>query len=147
MLILIIYMAGGTVPMVCVHPAQKRATVPLIDGTALTTIADLAQIDDTVAAQAEAIYPNTFVKAQQYNLQLQKEVDSSSLIHCHYGDHWPWLHYGHHGPRPHRTNGFLNECVSHITIEHRFVANWSLATTMMKVLAIPVLRQSRPLLT
>ena len=74
-------------------------------------IADLAKIDDSIAAQAEAIYPNTFVKAQQYNLQMQKDVDASSLIHCHYGDHWPLLQNNQRKPRPHRTNGFLNESV------------------------------------
>ena len=84
-------------------------TAHLIDVAALTTIADLAQIDETVRAQAEAIYPNTFVKAQQYNLQLQKVVTSDSLIHCYYGDHWPYFPRGHRKPRPHRTNGFLNE--------------------------------------
>lgn len=72
-------------------------------------IADLAKIDGTVAGEAEAIYPNTFYKAQQYNLEMQKEVSSDGLIHCHYGDHWPWFGPHHHRPKPHRTNGFLNE--------------------------------------
>lgn len=74
-------------------------------------IADLAKIDDSIAAEAKAIYPNTFVKAQQYNLEMQKEVDSSSLIHCHYGDHWPFVPNGQRKPRPQRTNGFLNKSV------------------------------------
>lgn len=99
----------------------------------LTVIADLAKIDDSVKVQAEAIYPNTFVRAQQYNLQMQKSVDPSSLIHCHYGDHWPHFPPGHHRPRPHRTNGFLNESVYHLPSAAAIGANLIPATTMTKV--------------
>ena len=75
----------------------------------LTVIADLAQIDDTVKEQAASIWPNTFAKAQEYNLEMQKVVGSGYLPHCYYGHHWPHFPPGHHRPRPHRTNGFLNE--------------------------------------
>ena len=77
----------------------------------LTTIADLAKIDDRVKTQAEAIYPNTFVKAQQYNLQMQKESDDDYMPHCYYGNQWPYFPHGWHPPPFHQMNGFLNEYV------------------------------------
>ena len=63
----------------------------------LTVIADLAQIDSAVAASAESVYPNTFVNAQEYNLDLQKDVSANFLTHCHY----------RRGGNP--AKGFLNE--------------------------------------
>ena len=66
----------------------------------LTVIADLAKINDDVKAEAEAIYENTFVQAQKYNLQMRKEVGPTYLPQCHYGDQWPLFP---------RTTGFLNE--------------------------------------
>jgi hypothetical protein len=63
----------------------------------LTTIADLAQINPTVAAEAEDIYHTTFVRAQKYNLQLQKELTPSLLIRSNYKA----------GPKR-RPGGFLN---------------------------------------
>jgi hypothetical protein len=52
---------------------------------ALTTIADLAAIDDSIKAQSRSVFQNTFVKAQEYNLQMQKTVGSGYL---------PWTYYG-----------------------------------------------------
>lgn len=65
----------------------------------LTVIADLAAINPTVAAKAEAIYPNTFIEAQNYNLQLQKTVAAPEfLMQSHHGGKLP----------KHKTTGFLN---------------------------------------
>ena len=76
----------------------------------LTVIADLAKLDETVATQAEAVYPNTWVKAQQYNLQMQKVSNPPMhLIHSYYGGHWPYFPHGWHKPHPIKTNGFLND--------------------------------------
>lgn len=65
----------------------------------LTVIADLAQIDFTVATQAEQIYHTTWTRAQKYNLQLEKTVDKASYL--------PVCHY-HEGPRR-AAKGFSND--------------------------------------
>lgn len=77
----------------------------------LTTIADLAVLSPTVAAEAEHdIYQNTFVRAQQYNLQEQKEVGPNWMPWTYNGHHWPFFpKHWHHWPRPHKANGFLND--------------------------------------
>ena len=79
--------------------------------TGLTVVADLATIGDVVQVEAEAIFRNTFYKAQDYNLQMRKSVGAMSLPHCQYGAQWPFLSQGGHKPPHQRTNGFLNEYV------------------------------------
>lgn len=77
----------------------------------LTGIADLAKIDESVAEEAEReIYHNTFVRAQQYNLQEQKEVGPNWMPWTYNGHHWPFFPpHWHHWPRPQKANGFLND--------------------------------------
>lgn len=77
----------------------------------LTVVADLAKIDHSVAAEAkQSIYQNTFVRAQEYNLQEQKEVGPNWMPWTYNGNHWPFFpKHWHHWPRPHRANGFLND--------------------------------------
>ena len=76
----------------------------------LTVIADLAKIDATVAAKAESIYPITWVRAQKYNLQMQKVSNPPMYLpRSFYGGHWPHFPHGWHKPHPVRTNGFLND--------------------------------------
>lgn len=65
----------------------------------LTVIADLAEINPDVATKAEAIYPNTWSNAQDYNLQLQKTVAAPEFL----------MQSQHGGNLPkHKTTGFLN---------------------------------------
>jgi hypothetical protein len=65
----------------------------------LTVIADLAAINPGVAAKAEAVYPNTWSKAQDYNLQLQKTVAPPEFL----------MESSNGGKLPkHKTTGFLN---------------------------------------
>ena len=77
----------------------------------LTVIADLAKIDDEVAVEARRnIYQNTFVRAQQYNLQQQKEVGQNWMPWTYSNNHWPYFpKHWHHRPPFHRMNGFLND--------------------------------------
>lgn len=77
----------------------------------LTVVADLARISETVAAEAEgSIYDNTFYKAQEYNLDEQKEVGPDWMPWTYNGHHWPFFpKHWHHHPRPQRTTGFLND--------------------------------------
>jgi hypothetical protein len=92
---------------------------------ALTTIADLAAIDDSVKERSRWVFQNTFVRAQAYNLQMQKTVGSGYLPWTYYGkssdhgckrrgladcvgNHWPYFPHGWHRPPYHQTNGFLN---------------------------------------
>lgn len=66
----------------------------------LTVIADLALVNPLVASKAAAIYPNTFVQAQKYNLQQQKTVVAPTfLMQTHTGDNIPTL----------QCTGFLND--------------------------------------
>lgn len=66
----------------------------------LTVVADLAQINPVVAAAAQDIYSNTYTEAQEYNLALQKTVETNTfLIHSHSGA----------GVQKKRVNGFLND--------------------------------------
>ena len=72
----------------------------------LTVIADLAKIDDAVAAKAESLYPVTYVKAQEYNLQMQKVSNPPMYLpHSYYGNQWPHFPHGWHKPHPIKTNG------------------------------------------
>jgi hypothetical protein len=64
----------------------------------LTVIADLAQINPVVKADAADIYHNTWVRAQKYNLQLQKSIETPSFL---------MVSNYKAGPR-HVAKGFLN---------------------------------------
>ncbi|KAK5133085.1 hypothetical protein LTR08_008195 [Meristemomyces frigidus] len=75
----------------------------------LTVIADLAAIDDKVKAQSQSVYSNTWSRAQQYNLQMQKVVGANSMPWTYYGHHWPFFPKGWPKPPPRVTNGFLND--------------------------------------
>ena len=76
-------------------------------------IADLAKIDNVVKIQAQqSIYQNTFIRAQEYNLQMEKTVGPDYLPWSYYGHHWPFFPPGWHRPPPYRTDGFLDEYVS-----------------------------------
>lgn len=77
----------------------------------LTVVADLAAIDRSVRRQGPRIWQNTFVEAQEYNLQLQKMVESGYLPASYYGNgdsHLPFPK-GVPVPQARRTNGFLND--------------------------------------
>lgn len=75
----------------------------------LTVIADLAAIDQNVKREASYIWPETWRKAQVYNLDMQKVVAPNWLPHSYYAHHWPFFPPSwHHRPNPHQTNGFLN---------------------------------------
>ena len=82
----------------------------------LTVITDLAAIDSNVKSSVTGVLSNTYVKAQQYNLNMTKVQGTESqpfLPTCYYGDKWPhfppaWLQ--HHGrPQARKTSGFLND--------------------------------------
>ncbi|KAK3069408.1 hypothetical protein LTS18_000339, partial [Coniosporium uncinatum] len=77
----------------------------------LTVVADLAAIDRKIEAKADSIFDETYVKAQVYNMQLQKEtgVGTNWLPHSYYGDHGPRFPPWVHRPPFHKTSGFLND--------------------------------------
>jgi hypothetical protein len=72
-------------------------------------IADLAAIDPWVRQRGSYIWRNTFVKAQKYNMQMQKIVEPGYLVRSYYAGIWPSLPKGVPTPQAHRTNGFLND--------------------------------------
>ncbi|KAK5108246.1 hypothetical protein LTR62_008630 [Meristemomyces frigidus] len=74
----------------------------------ITVIADLAAIDPIVKVESLAVFQNTYVRAQQYNLQMQKVVGPGYLPWTYYGHHWPFFPPGWQWPSPIQTNGFLN---------------------------------------
>lgn len=74
----------------------------------LTVIADLAAIDGSVKAQSQSIYQNTFNRAQNYNLQMEKVIGAGNLPWTYYGHHWPYFPKGWPMPPAERTGGFLN---------------------------------------
>jgi hypothetical protein len=77
----------------------------------ITVIADLALIDNTVKTQAAGVFAETYVKAQIYNLQMQKVTGNDWLIHCYYSDFWPFFPQGWSLPSSLQTDGFLNRYV------------------------------------
>lgn len=77
--------AGGTRQIVVFLTAVVRDLTNLVTG--LTVIADLAAIDNNVKAQSQSIYPNTFRKAQEYNLQMEKVVGAGYLPHSRLLNH------------------------------------------------------------
>lgn len=104
--------AGGTVQIV--SERVYRLLEHHIDTYAtpgLTVIADLSAIDRSVRRQGPRIWQNTFTQAQNYNLQLQKMVESGYLPASYYGkgDGPSSFPQGVPIPQAHRTNGFLND--------------------------------------
>lgn len=76
----------------------------------LTTIANLAVLDDVIRSQGSVIWRNTFRQAQMYNLQMQKELDGEKLPCSYYGSgSWPGIPLGAPRPQAKKTNGFLND--------------------------------------
>ncbi|KAI9653532.1 MAG: hypothetical protein M1821_007040 [Bathelium mastoideum] len=74
----------------------------------LTVIANLAAVDYNVKKKVEFIFPQTHVKAQVYNLQMQKTVGPNWLPWSYYGSSWPPFPPGYPRPPSHQPNGFLN---------------------------------------
>ncbi|KAF2725411.1 glycoside hydrolase family 76 protein [Polychaeton citri CBS 116435] len=74
----------------------------------LTVVANLAAIDSNVKQEALSVFPQTFYKAQRYNLQMQKVIGANWLPHSYYGQHWPKFPPGWHRPPFITTSGFLN---------------------------------------
>lgn len=75
----------------------------------LTVIADLAAIDPSVRQRGGSIWPNTFTRAQEYNLQMQKVVEQNYLMFSYYASYGPPLPRAAAMPQAHQTNGFLND--------------------------------------
>ncbi|KAK3677486.1 hypothetical protein LTR78_002336 [Recurvomyces mirabilis] len=75
----------------------------------ITVIADLAAIDDSIKVRSQGVFQNTYYRAQQYNLDMQKTVGPDWLPWTYYGNHWPHYPPGWHHPAPVQTNGFLND--------------------------------------
>jgi hypothetical protein len=65
-------------------------------GNCLTVIADLAAIDGAVKAQSLSVFQNTFVKAQAYNLQMEKAVGSGYLPWTYYSKISDYIGIGYH---------------------------------------------------
>jgi len=55
----------------------------------LTTIGDLAAIDNTVSSTVQNVFSNTFTQAQKYNLQMAKVVTADYNIVSYYGSSGP----------------------------------------------------------
>ena len=58
--------------------------------------------------KAEYLFPQTFVRAQVYNLQMQKTVGPNWLPWSYYGNSWPWFPPHHPKPKPFHPTGFLD---------------------------------------
>lgn len=61
----------------------------MLTSQGLTAIADLAAIDLLLKPQSQTVFANTWVRAQQYDLQMQKITAPDWL---------PWTYDGHHQP-------------------------------------------------
>ncbi|KAI7358308.1 Six-hairpin glycosidase [Hortaea werneckii] len=75
----------------------------------LTVVADLAAIDRGIGRQSLSIFSNTFVKAQKYNLQMQKTVLPNWEPETYYAHSWPSFPPGWRLPPFITTSGFLND--------------------------------------
>lgn len=85
----------------------------------LTVVADLAAVDHNIERAANVVLERTYVRAQQYNLQMEKVQGTEAqpyLPHSYYGHHYPFFppHWRHGRPQIQETSGFLNGCVSKI---------------------------------
>ncbi|KXL50569.1 glycoside hydrolase family 76 protein [Acidomyces richmondensis BFW] len=74
----------------------------------LTVIADLAAIDQKIKAESYGVFANTFVRAQLYNMQMEKTMGPNSLPITYYGNHWPTFPPGWKKPPFIQTDGFLD---------------------------------------
>ncbi|KAI7014475.1 hypothetical protein KC355_g4678, partial [Hortaea werneckii] len=75
----------------------------------LTVVADLAAFDRGIGEQSLSIFSNTFVKAQKYNLQMQKTVLPNWEPETYYAHSWPFFPPGWRLPPFITTSGFLND--------------------------------------
>ena len=75
----------------------------------LTVVADLAAIDRGIGEQSLSIFHKTFVKAQKYNLQMQKTVLPNWEPETYYAHSWPSFPPGWRLPPFITTSGFLND--------------------------------------
>ncbi|WPH03688.1 Hypothetical protein R9X50_00657100 [Acrodontium crateriforme] len=75
----------------------------------ITAIADLAKIDAQVNIRAQTIFPETWVLAQLYNLQMQKVFGPGYLVTTFYSDIFPEFPPGWNRPPPLQMTGFLND--------------------------------------
>ncbi|KAK5122407.1 hypothetical protein LTR85_003991 [Meristemomyces frigidus] len=65
-------------------------------------------VDGGVKLQSQGVFANTHLRAQQYNLQMQKVMGAQNLPWTYYASHWPYFPKGWPIPAPIITNGFLN---------------------------------------